>query len=587
MTRFTSIALCAFMTGARAYDPIAMYVPATEVTDHALIDIDQIRMEAVLGLGTNAGYAAAKAIYENGGASKSIVTVTLDSALTESVAKKTKFSGSDYTGSLFVGELYEDALVGASEIKLKYAPGTCQVGAFADVDRITDGCLFFYGTLSDGTSTYPYTLPKAQLDNSNKRTLQGFATSVGDKMLFCDSGCPEINASYFMDYYGVADYGDQWVQAALSNSATNFANGNADFGTEYDRDGIIECTKKGISYVVTMLYALHEFEASVNSCIPGEKFGNYNALHKWDEGVAFYAGSTVGPDATAGDGKFSWALANKRCKNFAVCGPDSGELSGIAHANYEQLKNFNAGKEALLQGDCDLAEEIMTDISDLIYVPLIQGTLRYAFKVATAATGEKGQGEGAAFTLGVLPRIHAESPAAAQIIYDAMGVNRNPDVDYVAVKEAFESVYDALNIDCEQVGGYLNDKGEFYTSPYPETAACVTKCSDDKGATIPLEGFGLGLTCKQLNNLDPEWRTNICTDHGGAAVCPKTCSDKCLCTDNPNSKFEKNNEGKMMSCKQLSKKKNIKSLCKKKAGAKAACPITCKQWCTWDDAFAA
>lgn len=583
MTRFTSIALCAFVSVARAYDPLAMYVPVTDVSDQAAIDNDQSKMEAVLGLDTTEGYADARKIYEDGGHSKSIVTVTLDSPLTKTVPVDTKISGSTYTGDLFVGEAYEEAAAGETELKIKYAPGVCQVGALAEVDRNSDGCLFFIGTLSDGTSTYTYTLPTALEANTNELSLQTLATSVADEMLFCDKGCPEVNAAYFMDYYAVAEFGDQWVQAAFDRTSTNFANGNADFGTEYDGIGLIECIKKGISYTTTMLYALHKFEASATACVDGEKYGNKEALNMWDEGVAYYAGSQVGSDGTAADGKFSWALANKRCKNFAVCGPESGETSGIAYINYEQAKHFTAGKDALLQGDCDGAEAVAMDISELIYVPLIQGVLRYAFKVATATTGEKGQGEGAAFALGILPRVYAESPAAAQIIYDQMGVNRNPVVDYNEVKEAFESVYDGMGIDCGLVGGYLNDSGGFYTSP--DTSPCKTKCSDTRDATVALNGFGLDLTCKQLNNLSASWQESICNDHGGAAICPDVCGAKCGCTDTKTNKFVKNSKGAKMSCLQLSKRKNYKSLCKKKEGAKEACPITCKGWCSWEDAF--
>jgi len=583
MTRFTSIALCALVSSVRAYEPIGMYVPVTEVSDHAAIDNDQSKMETALLLETTQGYADARAIYENGGHSKSIVTVTLDSPLTSAVAKKTKISGSTYTGDLFIGEAYEEAAAGATELILKYAPGVCQVGALAEVDRNSDGCLFFIGTLNDGTSTYTYTLPTALEANSNERTLQGFATAVGPKMLFCDDGCPEINASYFMDYYGVADFGDQWVQAAFDRIPTNFDNGNANFATEYDGIGFVEVIKKGISYTVSMLYSLHEFEASVAACIPGTKYGNEDALHKWDEGVAFYTASQVGTDGTAADGKFSWSLANKRCKNFKTCGPESGEKSGIAYLNFEQVKNFDAGKNALLQGDCDGAEAAMLDISDLIYIPLIQGTLRYALKVYKGTTEEKGQAEGAAFALGVLPRVYAASPAAAQIIYDQMGVNRNRNVDFEKVKEAFESVYDDMNIDCAIVGGYLNENGKYYTSP--DTSPCTTQCADSQEATVALTGWGLDLTCKQLNNLSSTWQESICNEHGGAAACPDTCDSKCSCTDNSSNKFVKNNKGGKMSCKQLSRKKNYKSLCKKKEGAKEACPITCKGWCSFDDAF--
>merc|ERR1712194_589553 len=91
------------------------------------------------------------------------------------------------------------------------------------------------------------------------------------------------------------------------------------------------------------------------------------------------------------------------------------------------------------------------------YIPLIQGTLRYAHKIEKKDTEEKGQAEGATFASGVLPHVHAQGAkggAAAQIIYDNMKVSNNPQTDFSAVKEAFESVYAEMGIDCELIGGY-------------------------------------------------------------------------------------------------------------------------------------
>jgi len=38
----------------------------------------------------------------------------------------------------------------------------------------------------------------------------------------------------FVDYYGSETFYDDWIQAALSGSATSFANGNADFSSYSD-----------------------------------------------------------------------------------------------------------------------------------------------------------------------------------------------------------------------------------------------------------------------------------------------------------------------------------------------------------------
>ena len=81
-------------------------------------------------------------------------------------------------------------------------------------------------------------------DNRNNRTLQGFSTQAKELMWDCQFGashsnCPYPTYSKFYQYYGVFDYGDQWIQAAFEKKTTQFSNGNADFSayTEAGRAG--------------------------------------------------------------------------------------------------------------------------------------------------------------------------------------------------------------------------------------------------------------------------------------------------------------------------------------------------------------
>ena len=84
-----------------------------------------------------------------------------------------------------------------------------------------------------GTYAYAY----APLEsNFNGRTIQGFSTQAKEKMLDCP-GCPYATYEKFFKYYGVEDYANQWILAALNKGPTNFAKGDADFGS-YTSDGI-------------------------------------------------------------------------------------------------------------------------------------------------------------------------------------------------------------------------------------------------------------------------------------------------------------------------------------------------------------
>ena len=109
-------------------------------------------------------------------------------------------------------------------------------------------------------------------------------------------------------------------------------------------------------------------------------------------------------------------------------------------------------------------------ITAKMYVPMIQGTLRYAYKVDKLQGGEKEAAEGAVFAAAVLPRIHAANQNAAKTIYDNMRVDA-PSTDFRAVKAAFESVYPQLGITCADVGGLWNEAEKKY---YPGMEPCVT-----------------------------------------------------------------------------------------------------------------
>merc|ERR1719428_1093237 len=130
----------------------------------------------------------------------------------------------------------------------------------------------------------------------------------------------------------------------------------------------------------------------------------------------FYAGSLEGTDGS-GSGKMLHALADKRCKNFGTC-----TAAGGSKVNEELFKLFTKGKVALQQDKCDEAKPLKKSIVELMSVPLVQGSLRYAHKVAKLSGGSKEFAEGAAFSAAILPRIHACSDEAAKTISENMNM---------------------------------------------------------------------------------------------------------------------------------------------------------------------
>jgi hypothetical protein len=228
------------------------------------------------------------------------------------------------------------------------------------------------------------------------------------------------------------------------------------------------------------MYVIREFEDAIDDCKLNCISCNDDPVHAWDEGVAFYSGSLEGEDGVP-TGKLLHELADKRCADFNTCVDEDNSRS---HINNELLNLFNVGQGQLQAGLCTEARRTKEKIADLMYIPLIQGTLRYAYKVGKQSGGEKEKAEGAVFAASVLPRIHAASESAAETIYNNMRVGAS-GTDFMAVKKAFQSVYKELNIKCSDVGGLMSPDGDYFEEAGP--------CSDGSSAKRVGSAVGISL----------------------------------------------------------------------------------------------
>ena len=501
---------------------IVGYEPLTQVTDHAAIDLDQKKIAERVGLGD---FAHALRVYREGGHSKSYAQLTLLAPTpNKSYKKGTQVVGLTDVGGDVSGALLEDmswTTEAAVVLQVQYRTGDvqekyvdCQVGAlFAFSEANRKGCKFswcifgclvprsvaslshnickscysppsgtgFAGSgaielISLGTSQtvdkYNYTYDQRH-DNKNARTLQGFSTTAVDKMKSAITGQYYPDFATFLDYYGDTDYADKWVMAAASGNSTNFSTdkGNADFAPLVGNGGRGRAYgfSKGTLYLHVFMYVIRELEDAVDDCrracdISVVDGCNNDAVSALDEAVAFYAGSSEGPDGS-GDGTLLYDHADKEALDFKTAGYLSDEVTGTAFINLEIVYWFKNMKKALLStnpdgtGQCDAAEEIKTFIVNLMKVPLIQGALRYAWnREALGIDGpgaEKAQAEGATLAAAVLPFVHECDRAHANTIYNELNL-ASTDVDFSRVKSAFEQTYSCLNITCVQVGGLWN-----------------------------------------------------------------------------------------------------------------------------------
>jgi hypothetical protein len=460
-----------------SFEKVAGYSPGSQVTDHCAIDLDQKAIEAQLTLKTPESFDNALRVYKEGGNSKSYAQITLSTTLTSAISKGSIIMGKNAQGNEVSGKAYQNYDAGYSVIKVQYTTTDiqdtyveCQVGGMVESAQNTKGCLAATGSVTIGGTDYNYDY-EVQTDNNNGRTISAFSTGAQEKMRVGCKGCPYSDFSYFYDYYGADDYADQWITSAFKGESTSFKNGNADF-SRYGLDGKEQAIKKGTAYLSIFMYVIREFEDALDDCESKCMDCNDGSVHAWDEGVCFYTGSIEGQQGADG-GKLLHELADKRCANYNTCGYEGTDGDGTSKVNYDIMDLFIVGNSQLTRGNCQGARDTTKAIADKMYIPMIQGAMRYAYKVEYLQGGETEAAEGAVFAAAVLPRVHAANPIAAETIYKNLRVGAT-STDFKAVKTAFESVYPELGISCSDIGGLWNSATD---SNYPHFDACIETVS--------------------------------------------------------------------------------------------------------------
>merc|ERR1711985_52314 len=132
----------------------------------------------------------------------------------------------------------------------------------------------------------------------------------------------------------------------------------------------------------------------------------------------------------SGSGKFPYALADKRCGNFKTCGDMADSTTGGSWVNINIFDNFRQGQAKLARGECASARANKEAIESLMYIPLIQGTLRYAWKTDNEAYSEKAEAEGVVFALSDVPVVAACDLEAANTIASGLQAGQQGTAEF-------------------------------------------------------------------------------------------------------------------------------------------------------------
>jgi hypothetical protein len=458
------------------------------VTSHNALDIDQKEMEAALGA---SDYTLAESIYTTGGNSGGKVKLTV-SALTAAVAKSELVK----VGTAIM-KAKSAAAASDTEITLYYGDGAADTTCIRSNQAgcITTGTLYkadgttVLGTISAGATSY--------------RTLQGFSTAAPVKMAAGWSASHNEPQKYYqemVDVYNSGTYGDDMISSVISSPPSG------DWvGIDSLPDARSQLVKKGTVFLNVWLYVIREFEDAVEDCVEGDIAANDAPVHAWDEGVAFYTGTLEGTEMGGEDsstGKMLHNLADKRCSNYGTCtwDTDGNPFRGKSAVNAELFRLFAIGRTHMQQGLCSYGAATKDRIAELMTIPMVQGALRYAYKVDKLGAGSEEAAEGHIFAMASIGRVNSCSAASKTTIMNNMMMTPAKydkatglmSSGFESVYSAFKDVYSCLNIQCSDIGGLADSKGitleetVYYTGFEPCKDKAAGGSDDDDEDNTPM-----------------------------------------------------------------------------------------------------
>ena len=345
------------------------------------------------------------------------------------------------------------------------------------------------------------------------RTLKGFATAGQGKMTGWTTY--PIYYAYWNDY----NYADTFI--------------TKDYSAIVKDVGRAQLIQKGACYQAIWMYVLHQFEDGIYDCTPGDATANEPAAHAWNQGWALYSGSLVAATAAdsarsspaSADGVLIWEISEKRGADFGTL-----DTTGPSKANVGLVADFIDGRDKIIAANCAGAEPVIDKIITKMTIPLIQGTIKYAWKADPANAGDcsadagktaltasdncvKSWTEGWAFAAALLPQLDQCDPEVASVVRHNLdaGATGPMQCGFATVKTAIESCYTKLGVTCADIGAFQSSTGVYAgadacttipakpalatcSAKFPATAApvpvagCEAPASDD--ATAPALALG-------------------------------------------------------------------------------------------------
>jgi hypothetical protein len=243
----------------------------------------------------------------------------------------------------------------------------------------------------------------------------------------------------------------------------------------------IAAALKAIVTMDTWMFVNHLLELAIKECrmgCPVEGCTKNKAVTSVDAAAAIYIGSLEKIDGS-GEGKFMFSIADLECHHFKTCGSKIGK-KGTSNVNVEVIRSFQIMQLNATKRECPALSLQKDEVTRWMTVPLIQGTLRYAYmrsKNKYIKPVEKAIGT--AYGASVAPLVSGCSYSDAKIINDNMETVA-ASTDFSKVKEAFERQYACLKVKCADIGGLWDKEGnDYYEGAEPCSFDAANESQDE------------------------------------------------------------------------------------------------------------
>jgi len=364
------------------------------------------------------------------------------------------------------------------------------------------------GIILQGYGAIDYTY-NPRTSNKFQYSLKGYSESEGMRMVYCElhrnsKHCSSYEEYHrFFDYYGLLDYGNEWITSAFNKQSTQhntklkLAHGSVDFSKFSDRSRNAAITTATVSMNVFTMVNRLLVEFGMDGCAKsatdfssyGSSSGMDSVIASWDQAFATYTGSAMMifddhvyrevEENESPTGSLYYHMVQGLAEDFGVL-EESGKTDINGGRQYQSILNrkimeaFAEGKQMLTEANCYEVRHQYFSILHGMRVPWIQGVLRATYVLSsssgTPAFREEERGRGAAFLAALLPDLHSCNPTDAKTIYDELSAvtSSGKKPDYNVVRAALEHHYDCLGVTCDDVGGYLSpDTGGYYKDTHP------------------------------------------------------------------------------------------------------------------------